>query len=174
MDSRRIVAAVFVAFCLAFSGLALHHQIAAHPPPLEADLSNEHAIDVYAREYGRSIDKTTWHVVGESMRRVVFSTIQSQLAAFRQGDNSKAFFYQTRSSRSQYHSAAIFVHSVLRSRPEFGHARRVQFGPLWMDPAQEFAGVTVTVQDENGRQARRDYKMLQEEGIYRIVSVQDS
>lgn len=172
MDSRRAAAAVFVALCLGLSGLALHRQIAAHPAPPEGILPSESEVTASLRDFGRPLDKKTWHVAAGPPRSEALTVIQTQLAAFRTGDADKAMFYQSRSARSNFHSAEEFVTMILYFYPEFGHARSVQFGPLWMNPTEQYADVTVTVRGENGRLARGYYQLIREAAGYRVASVQ--
>lgn len=65
----------------------------------------------------------------------------------------------------------MFVQSITRGYPEFGHARSATLGPVLMDATGDRAQVIVTVRGQNGRLARGYYRLIREEGGFKVAGV---
>lgn len=177
MNSRRAVPLIFVALCLGLSALVLHRQIAARPTPRTAAVPREpsdradQADQEEPGDPGQPASSKDWRLAAAPARRQVLKTVMAQLTAIRAGNADAAWFYQSRGLRRNFPSARAFVETIVRGYPEFGHARSATFGPVWVNPAGDHAAVTVRVRGENGRLARGDYLLVQEDGGYKVAGV---
>ncbi len=173
MNSRSLLAAAFVAFCLLLGGLALHRQIAAHPMAPDTGQSNGVSGEEIPPDFlGQPVNKKTWHIARGAQRQAVVSSIQAQLNAFRAGDAETAMRYQSRSLRRRFPDPEAFVQMVRSRYPEFGHCRAARFGPVWTDADGQHADVTVTARGENGFLAQGEYEMIRGREAYRVAGVQ--
>lgn len=162
MNLRRAAPVVFVALCLGLSALVLRRQIAARPMPRNSEAQ---------ADAGQPDDPKTWHVATGPARREVLDTVLGQLAAIRTGDADRAWFYQSRGLRRNFLSPKQFEEMIAARHPEFGHSRSAQCGPVWTDATGRQATVVVTALGENGRRARGYYRLIREEGGYKIAGV---
>ena len=169
---RQLLAVVFVALCLSLSGLLLHRQMAAHPAPLEAATHLPAGFLYPGTESAAQFAAPKFlHTATGPVQKAVIHSITAQLAAIRAGDADKAIFYQSTGLRRNFPTPQAFVQSITIHYPEFGHSRSAQFGPMVMDTTADHAAVAVTVLGENGRWARGDYRMVKEEGVYKVAGV---
>ena len=168
MQMRRVAPVIFALVCLGLSALVLRRQFAAHPaPPRDPSLHSDLAGD----GPGPGPVWDTRQPASPAARRAVTAAIGSQLAAIRAGDADRAWFYQSRGLRSNFASPQAFQQEISRHFPEFGHARAAEFGPVWTDKTERYAGVMVTVRGENGGRARGYYRLVREEGGYKVAGV---
>lgn len=170
MTSRTLPAAAFVLLCLGLSGLVLRRQMAAHP--IRPDQAGRERGEGRARAFENQLaGRPGAHVADERTGRAIVGAIRGQLTAFRAADGSKAMSYQSRGLRRGFGSPQGFVEGIRHGYPEFGDSTAVRFAPVWVDGAGRFAEVVVTVRGANGRQARGDYEMVKEDGVYRVAGV---
>ena len=99
------------------------------------------------------------------------AAVTAQLAAIRAGDADRAWFYQSRGLHNNFGSAQQFEQMIQRGYPEFGHCRSAAFSPVQVDQTGDQAAVIVTVLGENGRRARGFYRLIREDGGYKIAGV---
>jgi len=170
MNFRRIAPVLFVALCLSLSGLVLHRQIAAHPVPRTAEAPAD-ADAPGSADAPPVLDPKTWHVAAGPARRAALAAVTAQLAAIRAGDADRAWFYQSRGLHNNFASAQQFEQMIQRGYPEFGHCRSAVFSPVWVNKTGDQAAVIVTVLGENGRRARGFYRLIREDGGYKIAGV---
>ncbi len=179
MTLRSVIPIVFTVLCLALSGLVLRRQIAAHPRLPEERVGDEHRQEMpqwgnyrhgqLPPEWiGLPADKRTWHIAGGETRAAVVYCIQSQLDAFRAGDGVTALSFM-RSRRDWHFSPQMFEDRIQEMAPEFGHAHRVNYGPVWIDKSGQHADVFVKVMGENGKSAQGTYKLVRQDGVYRVA-----
>ena len=182
MTLRSVTPIVFTVLCLALSGLVLRRQMAAHPRPPEERIAEEHRSEMPRwRGYRQSqlppeliglpVDKRTWHIAREETRAAVVHCIQGQLDAFRAGDSVAAMSFM-RHRKDRHFPPQMFEDRIQEMAPEFGHARMAEYGPVWTDKGGRHADVFVNVVGENGRLAQGTYKLIRQDGVYRVAGLE--
>jgi len=155
MNSRPILAALFVLLCLGLSSLVLRQQFAAHPAPVEISQTAERSeSEMPPRFPGQRRDNGTWRPATPQERQAVTASIQTQLQALSVGDSRIASVYQSQEMRRVFPSPKAFTAMVRANYPQFGHCRHAQFGPVWTDRAGQHANVLVTATGEDGQTAQ--------------------
>ena len=172
MTTRSLLAALFVALCLALSGLVLHRQIAAHPAPDIRQDAGSGGEQFPPDFLGPDGDKLLWHTADRAESKPVLAAIQGQLDAFRAGNARQAMQYQSEGLRRNFPSPEAFLAMIRSHYPEFGQCRSAEFGPVLMDTARQHAYVLVIVEGKDGFQAQGYYFLLREGGVYRVAGVQ--
>lgn len=176
MTLRSLTPVVFTTLCLALSGLVLRRQMAAHPLPPVIRASQPAPGDRYQPDFsppemtGQPVDEHTWHIVTGARRVAVIHCIQGQLVAFRAGDAETAVSFM-RHRPARHFPAQFFQARIEELYPEFGHARTVVYGPVWMDRSGQHADTRVKVEGDNGKSAAGTYKLVRQDGVYRVAGL---
>jgi hypothetical protein len=125
----------------------------------------------FPREWtGLPVDKRRWHIVGGAKRAEAIDCIQGQLDAFRVGDGVAAGSFM-RQRKGKRFPSQLFLNRILEMAPEFGSSRSASFGPVWIDKEGQHADVFVKVVGENGKPAQGTYKLIRQEGVYRVAGL---
>ena len=183
MTLRSVTPVVFTILCLALSGLVLRRQISAHPRlTSESTLEGRQIAIQRQGKYrpnqfppgwiGLPVDKRSWHIVGGSKREAVIDCIQGQLDAFRAGDGVAASSFM-RQRKGQHFPSQLFQERIQEMAPEFGRSRSASYGPVWTDKEGQHADVFVKVVGEDGKLAGGTYKLVRQEGVYRVAGLRD-
>ena len=181
MKLRSVTPVVFTILCLALSGLVLRRQIAAHPRLTSERTSGEHRTAMpqwgnyppnqYPLEWtGLPVDKRSWHIAEGARRVAAIDCIQGQLNAFRAGDSVAAISFMRR-QKDRHFPPQLFQDRIQEMAPEFGHSRSASYGPVWTDREGQHADVFVQVVGENGELARGTYKLIRQDGVYRVAGL---
>ena len=150
MNTRPVVAVLFVALCLLLCGLILRRQIAGHPLPPDIRRTQE------------------FHPADAEVTQQAQATIRGQAAALNAGDGPRALSYQSHALRHRFGSPQEFLQMINARHPEFRQSRAVYYGPVWVDKAGTQAQARVLVVGKDGRQVRGVYQLVREDGELKV------
>lgn len=108
--------------------------------------------------------------MGGTKRGAAIGCIQGQLDAFRAGDGVAASSFM-RQRKSKRFPSRLFQDRIKEMAPEFGYSRSASYGPVWTDKEGQHADVFVKVVGEDGKLAQGTYKLIRQEGVYRVAGL---
>ena len=122
---------------------------------------------------GLALAATGWaadlKLSGRPVRDDVRQVVETQLAAFRQDDYAAAFALAARGIRERI-SLRVYEAMLKRGYPALAQHRRADLG-LPRDDGLGHAEVAVTVFDAAGHRAGFRYRLMLEEGVWRVSGV---
>jgi hypothetical protein len=104
-------------------------------------------------------------------RAAAVSVIQAQLKAFGRDDYKAAVTYQSAGLRRTFPSTQAFRAMMLRTYPQFAHARSVAFGPAQCDPSGAHLAIRAVITGQDGVAVRAVYLLVREGKAYRVEGV---
>lgn len=104
----------------------------------------------------------------QAVKSEIVTSVEGQLAAFREGEMGKAYAYASTVLQMQT-SIGRFVQLVRQGYPEIWSNARVEFGLVRDDGRR--AMVTARVFAQDGSSAAYDYVLVKEEDFWRIAGV---